>query len=214
MLISLTHFLPWPIKDLNSRLSDFWQKENLEFESGNKYLFYASSGKGKTTLLSSIYGIRKDYDGEIFIDHENIKNYYLRDWSELRKNKISYIFQGLELFDDLTVLENIEIKNAQNSFKSKEDILKMLSALEMESFLNKETGILSYGQKQRVAIVRALCQDFNFLMADEIFSHMDESISKKAFDLISEECAFRKAGLLFTSLSQNTEFEFDKIFQL
>jgi putative ABC transport system ATP-binding protein len=214
MIISLQHFLPLPLRDLKSGLSDFWQSERMVFESGKKYLLYASSGKGKTTLLSSIYGIRKDFEGDILIDNENIRDYHSRKWPELRKGKLSYIFQGLELFDNLTAMENIQLKNAQTKFKTHEEILAMASALEMESFLDKKVGILSYGQKQRLAIIRALCQDFKFLLADEIFSHLDIDIAKKAFEIIIRECANRNAGLLFTSLSQNSKFEFDQKFQL
>jgi putative ABC transport system ATP-binding protein len=214
MTVSFQHFLPLPLRDLNSVLSDFWQAEKIDFESGKKYLFYASSGKGKTTLLSSLYGIRKDFEGDILIDSENIRKYGWREWSDLRKNKFSYIFQGLELFDDLTSMENIQLKNAQTKFKTHKEILNLASALEMENFLDKKVEILSYGQKQRVAIIRALCQEFKFLLADEIFSHLDDDITKKTFNIISDECASRSAGLLFTSLSQNPGFDFDQKFQL
>ena len=67
----------------------------------------------------------------------------------------------------------------------------MAARLGMEHFLHQKTGILSFGQQQRVAILRALCQPFDYLLADECFSHMDQENSSLAFELIREECKSR-----------------------
>ncbi|MEA3462965.1 MAG: ATP-binding cassette domain-containing protein, partial [Bacteroidota bacterium] len=83
-----------------------------------------------------------------------------------------------------------------------ERIMEMAMMLGIDPFLNRKAGILSFGQQQRVAIIRALCQPFDFLLADECFSHMDRDNSLTAYQLIRAECEARSAGLILTSLNE------------
>lgn len=182
--------------------SEVWEAESLLLEQGLSYVVEAPSGRGKTSLLSVIYGIRTDYQGVVFMDDRELVSFTPRDWSLTRKSKLSFIFQGLELFDDLTALENIRLKNNITAYHSEERITEMAHALGIEPFLHRKAGILSFGQQQRVAIIRALCQPFNFLLADECFSHMDLENSLTAYQLIREECEAREAGLILTSLNE------------
>jgi ABC-type lipoprotein export system ATPase subunit len=214
MKIVLRNLIPIPVKELQHDDSEVWEVDQFLFEQGKSYLLHAWSGKGKTSLLSVIYGLRMDYHGDVFIDERNIKTFNEKDWSDLRKKEISYVFQGLELFGELTMYENIQLKNRQANYKSEQEIQDMAHILEIDSFLNRKADLLSFGQKQRLAIIRALCQPFNFLFADEIFSHLDENISKKAYELILNECSNRQAGLLFTSLHIHKELTFDKIIRI
>ena len=182
--------------------SEVWEAESILLEQGLSYVVEAPSGRGKTSLLSVIYGIRTDYQGVVFMDDRELVSFTPRDWSLTRKSKLSFIFQGLELFDDLTALENIRLKNNITAYHSEERITEMAHALGIEPFLHRKAGILSFGQQQRVAIIRALCQPFNFLLADECFSHMDHENSLTAYQLIREECEAREAGLILTSLNE------------
>ena len=182
--------------------SEVWEAESLLLEQGLSYVVEAPSGRGKTSLLSVIYGIRTDYQGVVFMDDRELVSFTPRDWSLTRKSKLSFIFQGLELFDDLTALENIRLKNNMTAYHTEERITEMARALGIEPFLHRKAGILSFGQQQRVAIIRALCQPFNFLLADECFSHMDHENRLTAYNLIREECEARKAGLILTSLNE------------
>jgi len=182
--------------------SEVWEAESLLLEQGLSYEIEAPSGRGKTSLLSVIYGIRTDYQGVVYIDDRELVSFTPKEWSLTRKSKLSFIFQGLELFDDLTTLENIRLKNNMTAFHSEERIKEMARMLGVEPFLHRKAGILSFGQQQRVAIIRALCQPFNFLLADECFSHMDHENSLTAYHLIREECEAREAGLILTSLNE------------
>ena len=182
--------------------SEVWEAESLLLEQGLDYVVEAPSGRGKTSLLSVIYGIRTDYQGVVFLDDRELTSFSQKEWSQIRKSKLSFIFQGLELFDDLTALENIRLKNNITSYCSEERIKEMARLLDIEPYLHRKAGILSFGQQQRVAIIRALCQPFNFLLADECFSHLDHDNSLTAYQLIREECDLRKAGLILTSLNE------------
>ena len=191
-----------------------WEAESVLFEQGKRYIIEAPSGMGKTSLLSVIYGIRKDYQGDVYLDDSNISQFTGKSWSSIRKEKLSFIFQGLELFDRLTALENIQLKNSITRQKALPEIETMAERLDIRSFLHRKAGILSFGQQQRVAILRALCQPFDYLLADECFSHIDRENSQQAFQLIREECDRQGAGMILTSLSKTDEMEVDQRMKL
>lgn len=205
MIIRLEYLIPLPLLGQQRGKSEIWEIEGPNFEPGQKYLIEAPSGRGKTSLLSIIYGLRKDYQGRVYIDDSDISGIPEKEWSAIRKKKLSFIFQGLELFDELTALENIHLKNSITAQKTDEQIREMAEKLGIADFLQRKTGILSFGQQQRVAIIRALCQPFEFLLADECFSHMDRQNSRIAYDLILEECKAQDAGLILSSLNSSEE---------
>jgi ABC-type lipoprotein export system ATPase subunit len=201
MTIRLEKMIPVPMLEQQRNRSGIWEAGSVVFEQGKSYLIEAPSGRGKTSLLSVIYGLRKDYQGKVFLDSTELAGYSGKDWSVIRKKRLSYIFQGLELFDELTALENIQLKNSITRQKSDVEIREMAVKLGIGEFLHRKSGILSFGQQQRVAIIRALCQPFEMLLADECFSHMDRENILTAFRLIHEECRIRNAGLILTSLN-------------
>lgn len=202
MTIRFEKMIPLPMLEQDTSGSEVWEAESILLEQGKPYVVEAPSGRGKTSLLSVIYGIRTDYQGLVSIDDRDLRSFTTREWSLTRKSKLSFIFQGLELFDDLSALENIQLKNRITSHHSNERILEMAHVLGIDPFLHRKAGILSFGQQQRVAIIRALCQPFSFLLADECFSHMDRQNSLTAYQLIREECDARNAGLILTSLNE------------
>jgi len=204
MVFRFEKMIPLPLLEQDTRGSEVWEADPLLLEQGKTYLVEAPSGKGKTSLLSVMYGFRTDYRGEVFLDDSNIKSFTWKTWSAIRKKKLSAIFQGLELFDELTSLENILLKNNLTGHTSLEQITEFARALGMEPYLHRKAGILSFGQQQRVAIMRALVQPFDFLLADECFSHMDEENTLKAYRLIRQECEQRNAGLVLTSLNETS----------
>lgn len=214
MNIELSNLVPHPIKEIPHKESEIWEKESVIFNKSEFYYIQAPSGRGKTSLLSILYGIRDDFDGEFFIEERNVKLFNALDWSVLRKNSMSYIFQGLELFDDLSALDNIQLKNSQNNFKTEAEIRNIARQMEIEAFLSNKCGILSFGQRQRVAIIRALCQPMEFLLADEPFSHLDSKASQNAFTIISAELKNQEAGLILTGLKPESEYDVSKIIQL
>jgi len=201
MIIRLDKMIPLPLLEQDITGSEVWGAESILFEQGKTYIIEAPSGRGKTSLLAVIYGIRKDYQGKVYLDQSDINGYSWKEWSTVRKRKLSFIFQGLELFDSLTALENIQLKNSISNHQSLKRIEEMAEKLEMIDFLQRKAGILSFGQQQRVAIIRALCQPFDYLLADECFSHIDRENSLKAYRVIREECESQGAGLILTSLN-------------
>jgi ABC-type lipoprotein export system ATPase subunit len=207
-MFTLSNVIPIPLKEQNIGHSEVWNTE-LNILAGKKIFISAPSGKGKTTFQLMLYGIRKDYEGTIKLDGKDIRTFDLKNWSEIRQNKLSIIFQDLRLFPDLTALENIELKNNLSGHKTKEQIIQMAENLGVASFMNKKAGILSYGQRQRMAIIRAMCQPFELLLMDEPFSHLDKENIEKACSLIKTETELNRAGYIIASLGDRYSLDYD-----
>ena len=189
--------------------SEIWQK-NLKFEKQKKYQVYAPSGKGKSTFIHIIYGLRNDYEGNVLLDTQNVRNISLNAWAKLRQEKVAVVFQDLRLFEELTALENIQAKTALYSEDYQAKIEEMSAFLGVTHLLGNKTTRLSYGERQRIAIIRALIQPFSLLLLDEPFSHLDESNIQKACTLIDQKCKENQAGLIMTSLGYPYFIEFDQ----
>src|SRR6056297_936741 len=101
MKIQLHHIIPSPLTELPLEDSHIWRRD-ISFESNTTYLVYAPSGKGKTSLLHIMYGLRHDYDGQFSIDNNNAAYLDHKAWVNIRKHHISLVPQGLWLFDNLS----------------------------------------------------------------------------------------------------------------
>jgi putative ABC transport system ATP-binding protein len=193
--------------------SQVWQ-QNISIVKGEHLHIVAPSGSGKTSLIHFMYGLRKDYSGSIFYDDADIKNFSTENFSAFRQNKISIIFQDLRLFENQTARENIEIKRILNPYHKPEAIELMAQRLGIENKLNQQVKICSYGEQQRIAIIRALMQPFDFLLLDEPYSHLDEENRTKAMELIYEECDQRNAAMILADLKPLNFLKEEKIVYL
>ncbi len=214
MNITINEIMPDPLRETDNSGSEVWLREGLVFKGGRSYLVSAPSGKGKTTLLAILFGIRKDFSGMFFLDDTPASGIGLNEWTGIRRNRLSYVFQGLRLFPKLTAEENIKIKNNLTGFKSDEEINRMAGMLGLQALMKKEAQYLSFGQQQRIAVIRALCQPFEFLFLDEPFSHLDKDNINTTFGLIKEECSRQGAGCILTSLGNDYGSEFDEVLRL
>lgn len=207
--INLQNTLPEVFAGKDYIDSDVWHKE-VKLERGHFYLIEASSGTGKSSLCSYIYGYRNDYQGIICFDDNNIRHLSVKDWVELRKRSLSMLFQDLRLFTELTALENVQLKNSLTGFKKKKDIKDLFYELGIGDKMNVPVGKLSFGQQQRVALIRALCQPFDFLIMDEPISHLDEVNAKNMARIITEEAMRQGAGVVVTSIGKHLELDYTK----
>jgi putative ABC transport system ATP-binding protein len=127
---------------------------------------------------------------------------------------VSYIFQDFKLFPSLTVWENLVLKNELTQHKTDEAMQAMLQKVGLWAKKDQLIIELSLGQRQRIAIVRALCQPFEWLLLDEPFSHLDESNISILTTLINEELIKNNAGMILTSLGSDYLFEYDTLLKL
>ena len=207
--ITLQNTLPEVFAGKDCINSDVWHK-NVELERGNFYLIEAASGTGKSSLCSYIYGYRNDYQGIICFDDNNIRSLSVKDWVEIRKRSLSMLFQDLRLFTELTALENVQLKNSLTGFKKKKEIKDLFFELGIGDKMNVPVGKMSFGQQQRVALIRSLCQPFDFLFMDEPISHLDEVNAKNMARIITEEATRQGAGVVVTSIGKHLELDYTK----
>ena len=199
--IHFQQVLPHPLKD--AQLGGVVWNTELRLNKGEHYLVHADSGKGKSTMLNIIYGTRKDYDGKVLYEENTLpkQDTALSEW---RKNHIAYLFQDLRLFGNLTALENIMLKPGCTFTQA--EITAHAQVLGVEHLLNRPCGKLSFGQQQRIAIIRTVSQHFEWLLLDEPFSHLDAGNAAKALDLMHQRAQLFNAGILATSLGDNSHF--------
>ena len=139
----------------------------LQFEEGNIYVLKGISGSGKTTLLNILSVLDTHYNGTYLFDHINVKKAN-KQKRKMIASQISYVFQKSLLFKNLTVKENLLfIKNDESK------ILDYAKIFQVTDLLNKKVESLSGGEKQRIALIRALLLDSKLLLLDEPTSSLD-----------------------------------------
>ena len=193
--------------------SDVWLN-HATFERGKIYLIEAESGTGKSSLCSYLYGQRGDYRGEILFDERDIRRFTTAEWCRVRQQSLSILFQDLKLFGELTALENVEIKNRISPTLTHQEIVSLFEELGIGDKLHSRIDKMSYGQLQRVALIRALCQPFSFILLDEPISHLDDRNSDIMRDIILREAERQGAGIIATSIGKHMNIEYDKYLRL
>lgn len=149
---------------------------NYCFEKGIIYFLCAGSGKGKTTLLNIISQNDKNYYGNVIYDNKKVEfdeNFCLE--------KISYIYQDFSLFEELSVIDNINIFDYNIN-----DLQLYAKRLKINHILHQKVKYLSGGEKQRVNILRALLKNSEIILADEPTSSLNDSLSKEVYEILKE----------------------------
>lgn len=187
--------------------SEVWCRKDVTFARPRAYMIEAESGTGKSSLCSFVYGARRDYDGEILFDGCDVRGFTIERWCELRREALAYLPQEMRLFGELSVMDNIMVKNRLTDYRSEAEVLGLLERLELRHKAAEPAGLLSVGQQQRVAIVRALCQPFDFLLVDEPVSHLDARNNASVAGLIAEEAARRGASVIATSVGNKLSIQ-------
>lgn len=162
---------------------------NLTIQQGECVILKGVSGSGKTTLLSLIAGLDKPSGGKVLIEGEPISKLPDLFASELRAKKIGMIFQHFNLFEHLSVSENVTLPLIPSGLKMKEIHEKVESALRVANIFHKQETIasrLSGGEKQRTAIARALVADPNIILCDEPTANLDRDNSLLFIEILDE----------------------------
>jgi len=213
MTLQIQQILPTYFDADITQQSEIWGK-NLQFKKGELIKIVAPSGSGKTSLMHFLYGMRHDYNGTISWNNKTTRTLSIEEMALLRKDHFSIVFQDLRLFPEQTVFSNIDIKRQLNPYHPAEKIKEMAERLGIHSKLNSLAKTCSYGEQQRIAIIRSLMQPFDFLLLDEPFSHLDNANSEKAMQLMLDEVNSRKAAIIFADLERVDYFPFQRIYHL
>jgi len=162
---------------------------NLTIQQGECVILKGVSGSGKTTLLSLIAGLDKPSAGKVLIEGEPISKLPDLFASELRAKKIGIIFQHFNLFEHLSVNENVTLPLIPSGLNMKEIHDKVDKALKVANIIHKHDIIasrLSGGEKQRTAIARALVADPNIILCDEPTANLDRDNSLLFIQILEE----------------------------
>lgn len=205
MKIEFQQVVPHPLKGQSFGSESVWGND-ISLDSTKRYLLYSDSGKGKSTFVAYLMGIRSDFDGKVMLDGRAWDTITLDEKSVIRSEKLAFIPQDLQLFPKLTALENLQIKNQLKNAVTDSELANLLNRFGLKDQTNQTCGTLSKGQQQRVALIRALIQPFDFLVLDEPFSHLDEGNIAIGRSLIEEYTAKNNAGFLLASLGSDYGF--------
>ena len=170
--------------------------------------------RDRSSFCSYLYGYRDDYSGQIYFDDQDIRRLSVSRWIDLRRHSLSLLFQELRLFPELTAWENVMIKNNLTGYKNDKEIEAFFEQLGIADKKNSLVGKMSFGQQQRVAFIRALCQPFDFIFLDEPISHLDEENGHILSSILLKEAESRGSGVIVTSIGKHLDIRYDKVLRL
>lgn len=175
---------------------------NFEVRAGEIFAIMGLSGSGKSTILRCFNSLLTPTSGHVSYRDQNIDEMSKKELLELRRNKISMVFQHFGLFTHRTVLNNVayglEIRNADKADRT-ETAMKLIDMVGLSGWEDKPISSLSGGMKQRVGIARALANDPEVLLMDEPFSALDPLVRRDMqFELLSIQRKLQKTILFIT----------------
>ena len=195
------------IKDLSKSYGDkeILKNINLIINDNEIVAIIGKSGCGKSTLLRCISRLENITKGSIYIDNENINN--IKDYYK----KVGMVFQNFNLFENLNVLDNLILAPVKLKLMTKDEAIKKaknyLKDIGLINKIKEYPKNLSGGEKQRVAIIRALMENPKIILFDEPTSSLDPQMTQEVLDLMK-----RLSNLNITIIIVSHEINFIKEF--
>ncbi|MCG3720208.1 ABC transporter ATP-binding protein [Aliarcobacter butzleri] len=174
---------------------------NLNIKKSSCVVLKGVSGSGKSTLLSLIATLQKPTSGEIVVENESIAKLPDFHASNFRARKIGFIFQSFNLFNELSVKDNISLPLIPLGFSQKQIDEKVINTLKLANILHKKDELvsnLSGGEKQRCAIARALVNDCEIILCDEPTANLDYENSKNFIEILKDLKELKKTIIIAT----------------
>lgn len=162
---------------------------DLEIKSGDFIIIQGPTGCGKTTLLNVMSGLDVPDDGSVILDGEDIARASEDRLSNIRRQKIGFVFQDFNLIENLTAIENVEALLWPTVLRTKEIEDRAISALRDVDLLERKDHFprdLSGGERQRVGVARAIIHQPRILFADEPSGNLDPVAAKNVLDLLKK----------------------------
>ena len=191
----------------------------LSIETGEQVAVVGPSGSGKTTLAYLIAGILTPSQGEIVVDGNTVSAMTCDQRRNFRASNIGLIFQEFELLEYLTVEENILLPYHINrsltlSIEARSSAKELAATVGLGKKLTRKPDELSQGEKQRLAICRALVTNPNIIMADEPTGSLDSDTTESIMELIDRQVKRRDATFFMITHDRGLLDKFDKVVDL
>ena len=190
---------------------------NFSISKASKIAIIGSSGSGKSSLLNIASLLQSPKAGEVFIMGKNAARLKDREKSFLRKKNIGYIHQQNSLLMEFNAYENIYLTLLLNDFNSsyaKEKALELLKLVNLENRALHKPSALSGGEQQRIAIIRAISNSPEIIIADEPTGNLDKVNSNKVIDELIKISHINSTSLLLATHDISIAKQMDKIYQL
>lgn len=183
--------------------------KNINFTFPDKGLFVlmGPSGCGKSSLLNILTGLDSKYEGRVLYNNENIKDIY-----DNYRNEISYMTQSFDLFDNLTVFENINLSLKLLGKCDKTKVETILKDFEIYDLANKKCNTLSGGEKARVSIARAVIKNPKIIFCDEPTGNLDDKTSKLVWTLLKK--ISETVLVIIASHDEKNSYEFGNVIKI
>ena len=183
--------------------------KNINFTFPDKGLFVlmGPSGCGKSSLLNILTGLDSKYEGRVLYNNENIKDIY-----DNYRNEISYMTQSFNLFDNLTVFENVNLSLELLGKSDKTKVETILKDFEIFDLANKKCNTLSGGEKARVSIARAVIKNPKIIFCDEPTGNLDDKTSKLVWTLLKK--ISETVLVIIASHDEKNSYEFGNVIKI
>jgi len=171
---------------------------SLEIEQGDFTVLCGPSGSGKTSILNLIGGLDVPTSGRVWVDDIDLSTLSSSELSEVRKNRIGFVFQAYNLIPVMTAYENAEfVLNLQGVSEAEchERVMQTLKSVGLEGLEHRRPDEMSGGQQQRVAIARAIVTSPAIVLADEPTANVDSHTAESLLDLMQK--LNREQGITF-----------------
>jgi putative ABC transport system ATP-binding protein len=162
---------------------------NVEVNVGDFVSIMGPSGSGKSTFMNILGCLDQPTEGDYFLDGNNVAKLGVNDLSTIRRNKIGFVFQGFNLLQRRTIIDNVTLPLVYSGLSSEERRIRGMNMLEhvnLKGYGDRFPNQISGGMQQRVAIARALINNPSVIFADEPTGNLDSKTSDEIMNLFQE----------------------------
>ena len=178
-------------KSFNGKSSVQQVLKNVYFEAfpGELILLLGPSGSGKTTLLTLLGGMQQPGSGDVFLFGKRTSEYSSSELQKLRAKKMGFVFQTFKLIESVSVLENLMIVQkfaGINGLKARQNAIHLLEMMDLKHHIYSLPKTMSQGEKQRIAIARALVNKTQLIIADEPTGNLNTEQGMKVVEMLKQ----------------------------
>jgi putative ABC transport system ATP-binding protein len=201
--------------EANGALLPILDIAHFEVQRGEQMALIGRSGCGKSTLLHVISGISRPDSGQVVLDGLDITRMAEAGSDRYRAEKIGYVFQTFNLLPGFSALENVLLGMTFSRGRAdRKRAVELLERVGLASRMSHKPTAMSVGERQRVAVARALANRPRLLLADEPTANVDPANQQAVVDLIRESCRAEEVSLVIVTHSMEIAEQFDRIDRL